>query len=162
MSAVVQSSPLPSRHTLRTIVEGLIARDVDIADGVPVANRTTNVVAVSVNDRHGLQAVVVVDIELAARLGGALGMVPRGAVEEAISERNLPQVLRDNCNEVLNVLASAFNVGGAPHVKLYEMYGPNAAIPGDVAAVAGTAGSRMDVKLKVAGYGEGRMSIVVR
>ena len=162
MSAVVQQSPLPSRHALRNLVESLIGRDVDISDGVPVVNRTTNVVGVYVNDRLGLQAVCVIDIELAARFGGALGMVPRGGVEDAISERSLPEVLRANCYEVLNVIAAVFNVANAPHVRLYEMYGPNAAIPGDVAAVAGLAGSRMDVTMKVAGYGDGHMSIVVR
>jgi hypothetical protein len=162
VSAVVEHSPLPSRHAVRSLVEGLIGRDVDIADGVPVPNKSTNVVAVYVNDKLGLQAVIVVDIECAARFGGSLGMVPRGGVDDSISERALPPVLKDNCYEVLNVLASVFNVSGAPHVKLYEMYAPNSAIPGDVAAVAATVGSRMDVKLTIAGYGAGQMSIVVR
>lgn len=162
MSAVVESSPLPSRHAVRSLVEGLIGRDVEISDGIPVANKSTNVVAVYVNDHLGMQAVMVIDIELAARFGGALGMVPRGGVDDAIQERNLPPVLRDNCYEVLNVMASVFNVGTAPHVKLYEMYGPNAAIPGDVAGVAASPANRMDVKLTVAGYGPGNLSIIIR
>lgn len=162
MSAVVEQSPLPSRHAVRNIVEGLIGRDVDISDGVPVTPRTTNVVAVYVNDRLATQALIVIDLEAAGRLGGSLGMVPKAAVEEAIGERSLPPVLRDNCYEVLNVLASVFNQPKAPHVRLYEMYGPNAAIPGDVAAIAGLAGSRMDISLRIAGYGPGLMSIVVK
>lgn len=162
MNAVVEHSPLPSRHAVRTLVEGLTGRDIDILDGVPVQSRTTNVVAVYVNDKLATQAVVVVDLEGAARLGGSLGMVPRAGVEDSIGERALSRVLRDNCYEVLNVMASVFNVGNAPHVRLYEMYGPNAAVPGDVAAVTGLAGSRMDIALKIAGYGVGNMSIVVR
>lgn len=162
MSAVVEQSPLPSRHAVRSVIEGLVGRDVDISDGNPVTPRTTNVVAAYVGDRLALQAVCVVDIEAAARLGGALAMVPKGGVEDAIAERDLNQTLRDNCYEVLNVLASVFNVPNAPHVRLYEMYGPNQGVPGDVAAIAGIAGSRMDIALKIAGYGEGTMSIVVK
>jgi hypothetical protein len=162
MSAVVQQSPLPSRHAVRNVIEGLVGRDVDISDGVPVPPKTTNVVAAYVGDKLALQAVCVVDIEAAARLGGALAMVPKGGVEDAIGERDLPHTLRDNCYEVLNVLASVFNVPGAPHVRLYEMYGPNQGVPGDVAAIAGLAGSRMDIGLTVSGYGTGLMSIVVK
>jgi hypothetical protein len=127
-----------------------------------VPGKTTNVVAAYVGDRLALQAVCIIDIEAAARLGGALAMVPRGGVEDAISERELSNTLRDNCYEVLNVLASVFNVPGAPHVRLYEMYGPNQGVPGDVAAVAGLAGNRMDIALSIAGYGAGTMSIVVK
>ena len=162
MNAVVQQSPLPSRHAVRNVIEGLVGRDVDISDGTPVPSKTTNVVAAYVSDKLALQAVCVVDIEAAARLGGALAMVPKGGVEDAIGERDLPQTLRDNCYEVLNVLASVFNVPNAPHVRLYEMYGPNQGVPGDVAAVVGLAGSRMDITLNVSGYGTGLMSIVVK
>jgi hypothetical protein len=162
MSAMVQQSPLPSRHAVRNVIEGLVGRDIDIADGVPVTPKTTNVVAAYVNDKLALQAVCVVDMEAAARLGGALAMVPKGGVEDAIAERDLPPTLRGNCYEVLNVLASVFNVPNAPHVRLYEMYGPNQGVPGDVAAIAGLAGSRMDIALKISGYGDGSMSIVVK
>ena len=162
MSAVVEHSPLPNRHAVKTLVEGLIGRDLLIGDGMPVASKTTNVVGVYVGDRLATQAVVVIDLEGAARLGGALGMVPRAGVEDAISERRLSNVLRDNCYEVLNVLASVFNVADAPHVRLYEMYGPNASLPGDVAAMAQTMGSRMDLLLSIAGYGEAKLSLVVR
>jgi hypothetical protein len=162
MNAVVQQSPLPSRHAVRSVIEGLIGRDVDLSDGLPVPPKTTNVVAAYVSDKLALQAVCVIDIEAAARLGGALALVPRGGVDDAIGERDLPQTLRDNCYEVLNVMASVFNVPGAPHVRLYEMYGPNQGVPGDVAAIAGLAGTRMDISLKVSGYGDGLMSIVVK
>ena len=60
----------------------------------------------------------------------------QGGVDDAIDEQDLYPLLRDNCYEVLNVLAAVFNVAGAPHVRLYEMYGPNGSVPGDVAALA--------------------------
>ena len=162
MSTTIERSPLPSRHAVRSLIGDLIGRDIDLQDGSPVPARTTNLVAVYVTDRLATSAVVVVGLEGAARLGGALGMVPRAGVEDAIGARQLSPLLRDNCYEVMNVLATAFNVPNAPHVRLYELYGPDAIVPGDVAGLVGLAGSRMDVTLRVAGYGDVAMSIVVR
>jgi hypothetical protein len=162
MSTTVEQSPLPSRHAVRSLIGDLIGRDIDLQDGSPVPAKTTNVVAVFVTDKLATSAVAVVSLEGAARLGGAFGMVPRAGVDDAIAERSLSPLLRDNCYEVLNVMSAAFNVPGAPHVRLYEMYGPDAIVPGDVAALVGLAGSRMDITLRVAGYGDVALSIVVR
>jgi hypothetical protein len=158
----LEHSPLPNRHAVRSTIEDLIGRDVDLADGVPPASKSTNVVAVYVTDRLATSAMCVVDLECASRIGGALGMVPRLAVDEAIHTRELSGAIRDNAHEVLNVLSAVFNVPGAPHVRLYEMYGPGDPLPADVAALGAQAINRMDVQLKVAGYGSGTLSIVVK
>jgi hypothetical protein len=46
-------------------------------------------------------------------------------------------------------------------VRLYEMYGPDAPLPADVAALTARAGERLDVVLSIAGYGDVRVSVVV-
>jgi hypothetical protein len=162
MSISLDHSPLPNRHSVRNTIQDLIGRDVDLSDGIPVENKSTNVVAVYVTDKLATSAVAVVDLECAARLGGSLGMVPRMVVDEAIKARELPSGLEENCYEVLNVLAAVFNLPNAPHVRLYHMYAPNTALPADIAALGAMLGSRMDVELKIAGYGTGLLSIVVR
>jgi hypothetical protein len=126
-----------------------------------VAAAPSNVVAVYVTDQLAMRAVAVLDLAGAARLGSALGLLPRGGVDDAIDEGDLSGMLRDNCYEVLNVLAATFNVAGAPHVRLYEMYGPNASLPADVAALTARTGERLDVVLAIAGYGDVRVSVVV-
>ena len=161
MSTALESSPVPSRAALRGLVEDLVGRPVELRDGEPVPAGPTNVVAVYVNDALRMAAVAVVDLAGAARIGGALGMLPRGGVDDAIDDKDLSGMLRDNCYEVLNVLASTFNAPGAQHVRLYEMYGPGASLPADVAALTAKAGERLDVVLSIAGYGDARMSVVV-
>ena len=162
MSISLEHSPLPNRHSVRNTIQDLIGRDVDLSDGLPPETKSTNVVAVYVTDKLATSAVAIVDLECAARMGGSLGMVPRMVVDEAIKARELPTTLEENCYEVLNVLAAVFNLPNAPHVRLYQMYGPNAALPPDIASLGGMVGSRMDVELKIAGYGTGLLSIVVR
>ena len=162
MSVSLDHSPLPNRHSVRNTIQDLIGRDVDLSDGLPPETKSTNVVAVYVTDKLATSAVAIVDLECAARMGGSLGMVPRMVVDEAIKARELPTTLEENCYEVLNVLAAVFNLPNAPHVRLYQMYGPNAPLPADIAALGAVVGSRMDVELKIAGYGTGLLSIVVR
>ena len=162
MNTTLESCSLPDRAPVRSLVEDLLGRPVELSDGDPVTAHPGNVVGVYVNGSLGLAAVVVVDLAGAARLGGALGLLPRGGVDDAIDEGELSGMLRENCHEVLDVLAATLNTPGAPHVRLYEMYGPNASLPTDVAALAQTLGQRLDVVLAIAGYGDVRLSVVVR
>ncbi|MBL8932865.1 MAG: hypothetical protein JNL54_22310 [Kineosporiaceae bacterium] len=156
------TSPLPSRHAVRSLLEGLIGRDIEIKDGNPVPPQASNVLAVYVTDKLAVSALAVVDLAGGARLGGALAMMPKGGVDDAIAAKEMYPALRDNCYEVLNVLAAVFNVPNAPHVRLYEMLGPNGAVPGDIAALSATVGNRMDVQITVAGYGPGLLSLICR
>ena len=162
MSATLEQSPMPNRHAVRNTIQDLIGRDVDLKDGLPVPAKSTNVVAVYVTDKLATSAIAIVDLECAARIGGCLGMVPRLVVDEAIKGRELPSTLHDNCYEVLNVLAAVFNLPDAPHVRLYQMYGPNIAVPPDIAQLGAMLGNRMDVELNISGYGTGLLSIVIR
>jgi hypothetical protein len=160
--AEMLTSPLPSRHAVRILIEDLIGRPLDLTDGDGPPPKTTNVVGVYVNDQLKMSAVAVLDLEAAARLAGAMGMIPKGGVDDAIAERDLYPMLHDCTHEVLNVLSAVFNVPNAPHVRLYAMYGPNDSVPPDVAALAATVGQRMDVQLRIGGYGDGQMAVVVR
>ena len=162
MTTTLESSRLPGRAAVRSLVEDLLGRPVELTDGDPVTAHPANVVGVYVNDSLGLAVVVVVDLAGAARLGGALGMLPRGGIDDAIEASHLSGMLQDNCCEVLNVLAATFNVAGAPHVRLYEMYGPEDPLPADVAALTARSGERLDVVLSIAGYGDVRVSVIVR
>jgi hypothetical protein len=162
MNTMIEQSPMPSRHAVRSLVEGLVGRDVDLKDVDPISPKPTNVVAAYVTDKLQVSVVAVADLEAAARLGGALGMLPKGGVDDAIQEKDLSGLLRDNAYEVLNVLSAVFNVENAPHVRLYQMYGPNGSVPSDVLALSQVIGSRMDLELNVAGYGPGRLSFIAR
>jgi hypothetical protein len=162
MSMMVEETPIPSRHAVRSLVEDLVGRDVDLTDSDPLSEAPTNIVAVYVNDKVNLAAVVVTDLPLAALMGGALGMLPIGGIEDTIEEGELTGLIRDNCYEVLNVLAAVFNVGEAQHVRLYQMYGPGDDVPKDVRQLAYAVGGRMDVTLDITGYGTGKLSVIVR
>jgi len=158
----MESSPLPTRMAVRELVEGLIGRDIELKDATVLGMSPSNVVAVFVTDQLKVAALAVLDFDGAARIGGALGMLPKGGIDDAIKEQDLPTVMRDNTYEVLNVLSAIFNVEGAPHVRLYQMYGPFGSMPNDVAQLAQALGTRLDLELVISGYGSARLSVVIR
>jgi hypothetical protein len=162
MTVFVQQVPLPSRHAIRSLAEDLTGKPVSLADALPIPAKTTNVYSVYVADRLAVAAVAVLDLEGAARLGGAIGTLPRGGVEEAITTRSLPDKMRLRTEKFLTALTPLFGGRSGQPVRLYQIVGPSAPVPADVAALAAAVGQRMDLRLQIGGYGEALLSVIVR
>ncbi len=161
-AVTMDSSPLPSNLAIRNLLEDLLGREVEVSPGTPcpVGGKPGAAVGLYVDDRLRSAAVAVFDFALAAHAGAAIGLLPPGASEAAIEDGELSEALRVNANEVLNIMASLFNVEGAPHLKLHAAYAPGEVLRPDVTQWATSTGSRLDLDVKVARYGRGRLSIV--
>lgn len=157
-------SPLPAALEVRELLEGLLGRDVGAEVGIePVDPRQHPgaVVGVYVDDALTLTAVVLVDVPLAAYVGAAIALLPPRGAAEAVEREMLTPALFDNTAEILNVAASLFNHDGAPHLRLYESYAPRETLPADVAKLVMAFVRRLDMDVSVAGYGSGRLSVLV-
>jgi hypothetical protein len=156
-------TPLPPAKAVRDLLLDLLGRNIDVAPADPYApeggERAT--LAVYVDDSMRTRAVAVADLQLSAYAGAAIGLVPAGGAEAAIEDGALPTAIEENLYEVLNICAALLNAEGLPHVKLYGMYGPGTVPPVDVSGFARTIGRRLDLQVTVAGYGAGRLSIVL-
>jgi|tagenome__1003787_1003787.scaffolds.fasta_scaffold19219547_1 hypothetical protein len=145
----------------KDLVEGLIGRDVEFALGPMVEPEGRNTVGVYVNPSNVMSAIVLLDRPLTAYLGGALGLVPIGIIEESLADGLVPENLQENTGEVLNVLAAVLGEVLGVHQRLDVIYPPTEGLPGNVNSFAGDATmSRLDLTLDVAGYGSGHMSVV--
>lgn len=162
MSTTVNQIQMPNRHTLRQFFAELMDTEVMIGDGTAAPARSTNVVGVFVTKKLATVALVISDLEAAARLGSAMAGIGPGAVKDAVAGRNLTPVMSRNFYTLLENMAKVFEGEDTPEISLYEMYEPNSVVPGDVAALAGQAGRRMDLKVGVHGYGIGQMSLIIR
>ena len=152
---------LPNPKDVRDLLEGLLGKDVTVAPGDPVSlNDDKPALAVYVDPAMATTAIVLVDIRLAAWCAGALALLPKGGLEDAIDEGELSEMHLEVLYEVVNVTAALFNGGGVTHSKLYKLYAPGEALPGDLAGLA-AAFNRIDLSVEVAGYGSGSMSIVM-
>lgn len=165
MSAqVTRPTPLPAALEVRELLEGLLGREVDAQVGTGAIDPRQHpgaMVGAYVDDMLKLRALIVADVALCAYVGAAIALVPPKAAAQAVEDEMLTPNLYDNTSEVLNVAASLFNVDGAPHVRLYEAYAPREALPADIAKWVLAFVARLDMEVSVAGYGEGRLSVLV-
>ena len=153
---------LPDRKAIKDLFEGLLGRDVSIGDAVPIVfDHPRPVVATYVDDKFTLTAVAVMDLQLAANAGAAIALVPKGGAEAAIEDLRLPPNLFENASEILNVLAAPIGDHCGVHVKLSSTFAPGETVPPQVESVAVSLGARQDVGLDIAGYGSGRLSMIL-
>jgi hypothetical protein len=157
------TTALPNPKDVRDMLTELLGRDVTVApaEPMPLGERDLVTVAVYVNDALRTAAVVMVDLPLSAYAGAAIGLVPAGGAEAAIEDRELAPSVKENLDEVLNIVSALFNTDGAPHLKLYATYGWGEAPPTDISAVMRAFGQRLDLAVTIAGYGSGRLGIVL-
>ena len=155
-------SPLPTNLAVRNLLSDLLNRDVEVSPGdpVPVGGAPGSTVALYVDDKLKSAAVAVMSYSLAAHAGAAIGLLPPGASEAAIEDRVMPKNLHENAGEVLNIMASLFNLEGAPHLKLHAYYRPDEILRPDVKEWAERRGNRVDLAVEVSRYGKGGLSII--
>jgi len=155
---------LPTRKDIKDIFDGLLGRECAMGDGERVVldgeRGLLPVVASYVDDHNRLSTVAVMDFRLAAFAGAALGLVPVGAAEDSIADKDLYPNLLENTCELLNVLAAPIGEASPVHQRLFETFEPGRPLPADVAQWAATLGVREDVSIDVPGYGAGHLSIV--
>jgi hypothetical protein len=154
---------LPDAKAVKDMLSGLVGKPVGVTPGAPVTptEKDPVSVAVYVSPSMAVNALCVMDLPLAAWTGGALALLPPGGVQDVVEEDGeLTAMLTEALHEVVNVLSALFNVPGAPHSKLYQLYAPGDDLPGDIAGML-AAFNRLDLAVEVPGYGKGRLSLVV-
>ena len=155
---------LPPPKRIRDLFADLLGRDVEISPCLePVVPSIVRpcAIGVYVTDDVKTGALVCADLELAARAGAALSLVPPATADDAITGRYIPQNLLDNFSEVVNVFAGLFNVPNAPHLKLWSVVAPDELPPPDLVPVLRRLTRRVDVRLAIDGYGLGHLAVVL-
>jgi len=154
---------LPVPKQVRDLFGDLLDREVTLTPAAPQAPTpsTPTTVAVYVDDYLRISALIICDLELSARAGAAIGLVPVSGAEAVIEEGALSAVLQENLFEVLNIAASMFNAPGAEHLRLHEVHPAGPPLSQQLWAMTLTLGRREDFRLDIAGYGAGHVSVVL-
>ena len=115
-------------------------------------------------DQHGsIAALSLADLHFAASTGAALGMVPASAVQEAVKAGSLPETLFENYREVANIMTSLLNSPSSPHLKAAEAWlSDDDDVPAEVWDVIAAPSKRREFAVRIEGYGDGRIGIVIR
>jgi hypothetical protein len=154
---------LPAPMEVRVLLTDLLGRDVEVSDGsawAPLPHEGA-VVAEFVDDSLRLAAICMADLQFSAYAGASVGLLPAGGANDMIEENSLSPMVVENLYEVLNVMTSVFNKPNQPHVKITNMHGPGGPLPLDVKKVATRLTNRLDLKTTIAGYGTGRLALIL-
>jgi hypothetical protein len=154
---------LPAAKDVKDMLSGLVGKPVAVNPGPPVTptEKSPVSVAVYVDPGMAINALCVMDLPASAYTAGALALLPPGGCQDAVEEDGeLTGMLVEALHEVVNVLSAMFNVPGAPHSKLHELYAPGQDLPGDVAGMLANF-NRIDLAIEVPGYGKGGLSLVL-
>jgi hypothetical protein len=160
---MVATYPVPGVQAVGDLFGGLLGRAVTAKPVPPLDLSSTKALAVGVYEagEGAIGAVTVVDVPLGAYSAAALSMVPKGGADDAARSGKLSDTLLENLREVLNVGAQLLNVPGQPRLVFRTLHLPGTPIPEPVGAILKSPAGRVDVSIEVAGYGGGKMAILV-
>jgi hypothetical protein len=150
---------LPDPHMIRDLFAGLLGKDVTVKIGTPGA-AAGGTVAVYATDEGTVAGLAVCDLALASNAGAALSLIPAGMAAESVRAGILADNLAENWREVLNVANQLFSSSGGHRVRLTDI-GPADDPPPAAAKLLGSPRERLDVELQIAGYGSGKLSLLV-
>jgi hypothetical protein len=154
-------SVLPGSLAVRNLLEDLLGREVTVSPGDPInaPEVPLSTVAIFTDSGQKIYAAMGMTLSLAANAGAALGLLPAGAAEDSIDEKQLFPNLAENVFELCNIFTSLLNREGSPHVKLHQVIYPNQELPADARAVLLALGRRLDLAVEVNRYGKGKLSL---
>jgi hypothetical protein len=163
MNTMSAPTALPNLKGLRDTLLDMLGRDVQITPSEPWAPtlRDPGAVAVYIDDGWQPRAFISCCLPLSVALGASLALIPAQAAAGCLESGRLTEDLAENLNEVLNILAALFNLPDRPHLKLSAVHLPGSPPPVDISARLRAFGKREDVRIDVAGYGDGRLSVVL-
>jgi hypothetical protein len=116
---------------------------------------------VYVDDSWQPRALIACNLELSVALGASIALIPARMAAICVEEGRLTDYMAENLHEVLNILATLFNPPGAPHVRLDTAHVPGTLPPAGVSAQLSACGYRENLKVEVAGYGGGQLSLLL-
>jgi hypothetical protein len=158
----VLTVPVPAPMEVRSMLEEMLGRDVQVAPSAPWAPMRPDQGAIGlfVDDSTMIRAVAVCDVELSAYAGASIGLLPVDQAQQAVADNEIPEMLQENLYEVLNIVSALYNVEGAPHLRLYAVHHVGGDATPELLALGGVLGRRLDLTVSIAGYGTGRLGLV--
>ncbi len=151
---------LPPPDVVGHLMADIVGREIVAKRSAPLDLKapTPKVYGLYRNDKTGDVGLCVMDYPLAAFSGGAMMIFPKDVVNDAIKGNFSPGLL-DAVQEILNVLAGVFHT--ASHITLQNYCLKRSELPMAAEAPLNVPLSRLDVEVQVAGYGSGKMTLLV-
>lgn len=144
------------------LLTSLLGRNVTAKKAAPYPNtpRDPRIVATYMDDCGRVISICVCDLPFVANAGAALLMLPVSTAQECIAAREWSPDMLENLGEILNICRQCFQ-GPGRHVAAQHIYTSVKDMPAAVIYTVSSPRQRVDLELAIAGYGSGRLSIVM-
>ncbi|WP_323792674.1 hypothetical protein [Nocardioides sp.] len=154
---------LPAPKELRDLFHDVLAKDVALRPGPPfaVSDFYPASIASYVDDTLTVRAVVALDLPLSAFAGAAVALLPGASATSAIQLGAVSGALAEGVNEICSAMTSLFSSATSRPLRLYAAHVAGSPLPADARMRTQVLGRRQDVFVDVAGYGTGRLAVVL-
>lgn len=150
--------PMPDAKSMSWLLEQLLG--VDIASKVGPATDLEDPYAIAVaeyvNEAGEPLGTWICDRAFVAYAGGALSMMSPELIDDALKAPEVPTSVAENVFEILNIGSRLFIDAGFNHMKLEKVHWGPGAVPAALRAMIAEPAGRVDVWVKITGYGGGR------
>lgn len=171
----VSGSPVPIQEAVGEFVAMLVDRGAAATKVTPTRlvppdqlgedddEQAQQVISAYRDQSGAIAALSLADLMFAASTGAALGMVPAAVAQDAVKAGELPDTLLENYREVVNIMTSLLNSPSSPHLKAAESWlSDDVDVPAEVWEIIASPSKRREFAVRIEGYGDGRLGIVIR
>ncbi|MBN2070012.1 MAG: hypothetical protein JW814_01040 [Candidatus Krumholzibacteriota bacterium] len=155
-------SIVPSSTAICDLFESLLDAKVSTGPGsaVVIDPETPLAAALFTLEDGTAKAIWLSSLETIVYVGSALAVVPPETAMATVKSAEIPDNIRENFQEVMNVSASLFNKAEGPFLKLDELFIHPEPVTEDIMMKVAGAANRVDLAIRIADYGEGTMSLI--
>ena len=154
---------LPAAKQVRDLLSRLVEPEVTLRPSTPfgVGPHYRASLATYVDHHLVVRAVVVLDLPLSLHLGAARTLLPRSVVHTAMKDQAATPAIARGVTDVLRALAPVLAAGPDVALRPYGLHVSGDRLPELDRARTRCLGRREDLEVAVAGYGHGRLAVLL-
>ncbi len=148
----------PGHSEISDTLSLLLNKGVSVTNGSSVAT-SAKIAGTYIDQQEKFGALSLMDLPLGSFTGAALTMIPCATAKASIQTGNLSDEIRENLQEVFNIMVAFFNQGNVPHIRFFELHTTPPGWPDEIDAFLTAAVQHADLDVDIPGYGAGKMSL---
>lgn len=151
---------VPTVNNVQQIFEGLCGDEAEVTQGEMLSAENA-LAAMYINNDGAPVGVVLFDMPFAAYAGAYLSLVPKEGAQDVVDDGVLFSPIKENVNEVMNICSRLLMDEHTPHIRFKQVFEKASQLPAEAKNVLDNGPGRGSFMVKIPGYGNGRLSVIV-
>ncbi|MGF1546070.1 MAG: hypothetical protein ACFCUG_01940 [Thiotrichales bacterium] len=125
-----------------------------------IENPAKSIFASYIDESGRTVAAAQCDLEFAAYSAAALSMIPVDVAKEAVRDKELTSMMRDNLNELMNICSRFLMSDETPHLRFDKVYASLSDSPNSLRYLLDNAQAIRHFDAMIPKYGKGKLSFI--